>query len=62
MNGSFNDLDVPPTFRPIIFAAVPVKADKVISQEIKKAGSKAFMFTVKRDENDLPKFDELKKM
>mgnify|MGYP001143901887 CR=1 FL=1 len=60
MSGSFNDLDVPPTLTS--FAVAPVKADKVISQEIKKAGSKLVMFTVKRDENDLPKFDELKKM
>ncbi len=60
MSGSFNDLDVPPTLTS--FAAAPVKADKVISQEIKKEGSKLVMFTVKRDENDLPRFDELKKM
>ena len=38
MSGSFNDLDVPPTLTS--FAVAPVKADKVISQEIKKAGSK----------------------
>ncbi len=60
MSGSFNDLDVPPTLTS--FAVAPVKADKVISQEIKKAGSRLVMFTVKRDENDLPRFDELKKM
>ncbi len=60
MSGSFNDLDVPPTLTS--FAVAPIKADKVISQEIKKAGSKLVMFTVKRDENDLPKFDELKAM
>jgi phosphoribosylformylglycinamidine synthase len=60
MSGSFNDLDVPPTLTS--FAVAPVKADKVISSEIKKAGSKLVMFTVKRDENDLPVFDELKKM
>jgi phosphoribosylformylglycinamidine synthase len=60
MSGSFNELDVPPTLTS--FAVAPVKADKVISQEIKKAGSKLVMFTVERDENDLPKFDELKKM
>ncbi|MCC8169744.1 MAG: phosphoribosylformylglycinamidine synthase [Oscillospiraceae bacterium] len=60
MSGSVNDLDVPPTLTS--FAVAPVKADKVISQEIKKEGSKLIMFTVKRDENDLPCFDELKKM
>jgi phosphoribosylformylglycinamidine synthase len=34
----------------------------VISQEFKKAGSKVVMFTVKRDENDLPEFEALKAM
>ena len=52
MSGSFNELDVPPTLTS--FAVAPVKADKVISQEIKKAGSKLVLFSVKRDENDLP--------
>ena len=60
MSGSFNDLDVPPTLTSFVVA--PVKADKVISQEFKKAGSTVIMFTVKRDENDLPDFDYLKKM
>ncbi len=60
MSGSFNDLDVPPTLTS--FAVAPVKADKVISQEIKTSGAKLVMFEVKRDENDLPDFDELKKM
>lgn len=60
MSGSFNELDVPPTLTS--FAVAPVKADKVISQEIKKSGTKLVMFTVKRDKNDLPDFDALKKM
>ena len=60
MSGSFNELDVPPTLTS--FAIAPVKADKVISQEIKKLGSKLVLLTVKHDENDLPVFDELKKM
>lgn len=60
MSGSFNELDVPPTLTS--FAVAPVKADKVVSQEIKKSGTKLVMFTVKRDENDLPDFNALKKM
>jgi len=60
MSGSFNELDVPPTLTS--FAVAPMKADKVVSQELKKSGSKLVMFSVKRDENDLPKFDELKAM
>ncbi len=60
MSGSFNELDVPPTLTS--FAVAPVKADKVISQEIKKAGSKLVLFSVKRDENDLPDYEKLKQM
>ena len=60
MSGSFNELDVPPTLTS--FAVAPVKADKVISQEFKKAGTSVFMISVNRDENDMPDFDALKKM
>ena len=60
MSGSFNELDVPPTLTS--FAVAPIKADKAVSQEIKKANSKLVMLTVKRDENDMPVFDELKAM
>lgn len=57
MSGSFNDLDVPPTLTS--FAVAPVKADKVISQEIKKAGSKLVSSQLNVNENDLPKFDRI---
>ncbi len=60
MSGSFNNLDVPPTLTS--FAVAPLKADKVVSQEIKKTGTKLVMFTLKRDKNDLPDFDALKAM
>ena len=60
MSGSFNELDVPPTLTS--FAVAPVKADKVISQEIKKAGTKLVLYTLKRDSNDMPDFDALKAM
>ena len=60
MSGSFNELDVPPTLTS--FAVAPAKADKVVSQEFKKAGSKLVLFRLKRDENYLPKFDALKEM
>ena len=60
MSGSFNELDVPPTLTS--FAVAPVKADCVVSQELKQSGSKLMLFTVERDENQLPKFDELKEM
>ena len=60
MSGSFNELDVPPTLTS--FAVAPAKASKVVSQELKKSGSKLVLFTLKRDENDLPDFDKLKEM
>ena len=60
MSGSFNELDVPPTLTS--FAVAPAKADKVVSQELKKTDSKLVLFMLKRDENGLPVFDELKKM
>ena len=60
MSGSFNDLDVPPTLTS--FAVAPAKADKVVSQELKKAGSKLVLFSLERDDNYLPKFDKLKEM
>ncbi len=60
MSGSFNELDVPPTLTS--FAVAPAKADKVASQELKQSGSKLVLFTLKKDENDLPDFDKLKDM
>ena len=60
MSGSFNELDVPPTLTS--FAVAPAKADKVVSQELKQSGSKLVLFTAKRDDNYVPKFDELKDM
>lgn len=60
MSGSFNELDVPPTLTS--FAVAPAKADAVISQEYKKAGSKLIYFPLVFDDNDLPDFDKLKAM
>ncbi len=41
MSGSFLDKDVPPTL--ISFAIAPVKADKVLSTEFKKAGNPVYL-------------------
>ena len=60
MSGSFNELDVPPTLTS--FAVAPAKADKVISQELKKSGTKLVMYKLSRDEKDMPDFDKLKAM
>ncbi len=60
MSGSFNELDVPPTLTS--FAVAPVKADKVVSQELKTEGHTLVMFRACQDENSLPCFDNIKKM
>ncbi len=60
MSGSFNELDVPPTLTS--FAVAPAKADGVISQEFKRAGSSLVLFKLEYDENELPCYDKLKTM
>ena len=60
MSGSFNELDVPPTLTS--FAVAPENIKNITSQEIKKSGSKLVLFTLKRDSNDMPDFESLKKM
>ncbi len=60
MSGSFNGLDVPPTL--VSFTAAAMDADKVISQEIKKSGTKLVLMRLKQDENELPDFSALKEM
>ncbi len=60
MSGSFNELNVPPTLTS--FAVAPLKADEVVSQELKRTDTKIVMLKAERDENDLPRFDALKKM
>ena len=58
MSGSYNDMDVPPTL--VSFAVDTAKADKIISGELKEAGSKIYAIWADRDENDLPDYDKIK--
>ena len=58
MSGSYNDLDVPPTV--VSFSVSTVDIRKVVSNEFKKAGSKVVLLRSKKDENDLPDFEDLK--
>ncbi len=60
MSGSFNDMDVPPTL--VSFAVDPVKADKVISGDLKNTDSDLYMLRVERTSDDMPDFDALTKM
>ncbi|MBM7685360.1 MAG: phosphoribosylformylglycinamidine synthase [Epulopiscium sp.] len=57
MSGTFKDLDVPPTLT--AFAVDMVNVDKVISPEFKRSGSVVIYVPLKRDEFELPDFEEL---
>lgn len=59
MSGTFKDIDVPPSL--IAFAVDVVKADKVLSPEFKKAGSRVVAVPAVRDKYDLPDFAALKR-
>ncbi len=58
MSGSFKDLDVPPTV--VAVAVCPVDVRRVISPEFKRPGSRVVLLPVRRDENELPDFRQLK--
>ncbi|WP_303862914.1 phosphoribosylformylglycinamidine synthase [Alkalibaculum bacchi] len=58
MSGTFNDLTVPPTM--ISFAVTVDKAENVLSPEFKETGSKVYLVEIKRDEKEIPDFEELK--
>ena len=57
MSGSFEDLDVPPTL--ISFAVSTGKAEDVITNEFKRAGSIVVMLLPKYDDYNLPEKDSL---
>ncbi len=57
MSGSFRDIDVPPTV--CSFCVAPVLASDVITPEFKKAGNKLYLMDIKRDENQMPDFEDI---
>lgn len=59
MSGTFEDLDVPPTLT--AFAVSLVEVDNVISPEFKKENNAVVYIPLKRDEFELPDFEELDK-
>lgn len=59
MSGTFKDLDVPPTL--VAFAVSVGDVDNVISTEFKRAGSQVVLAKLKKDEFQLPDFDQLHK-
>jgi len=57
MSGTFKDMNVPPTL--VAFAVGVTNVKNIISNEFKKAGNKVIIVPLRRDENDLPDFDNL---
>ena len=60
MSGSFEDLHVPPTL--VSFAVTTEKEENIISDDFKKAGSKVYLLSPERDEQNLPEADSLKSL
>lgn len=58
MSGTFKDLNVPPTL--VSFAVCPSTVDKIVSSEFKKAGSKVILIKIKKDENYIPNFEDVR--
>lgn len=59
MSGSFEELDVPPTL--VSFAVSVEKSNKIISAELKKAGSKLILINTPLDDGLLPDTEIFKK-
>ena len=60
MSGTFNDIDVPPTL--VSFAVDVAKEKDVISPELKVAGNSIALFEIKKDEYDLPDYEQIMKL
>lgn len=60
MSGTFKDINVPPTL--VAFAVDVAEADKIVSQEFKKAGNTVVLLKAERDDKALPDFAELHKI
>ncbi|KAB2642843.1 MAG: phosphoribosylformylglycinamidine synthase [Verrucomicrobia bacterium] len=60
MSGSFHELDVPPTL--VAFALAPGRATLALSPEFKQAGSTISLVEVSCDGDDLPDFQQLKRV
>ena len=58
MSGSFNELNVPPTF--VSFAIATEQSENIISSEFKKAGSNIYLYKVDADEKQIPNWNLLK--
>ncbi len=57
MSGTFNDIDVPPTL--VSFAVDIAKIPEIVTPELKKAGNKLVLFSIPKDEYDLPVYEKV---
>ncbi|MCI8514290.1 MAG: phosphoribosylformylglycinamidine synthase [Lachnospiraceae bacterium] len=60
MSGSFEDLDVPPTL--VSFAVNVADGKHIITPELKKAGNRLVLFSIEKDEYDMPDYGEILKL
>lgn len=60
MSGSFNEIDVPPTL--VSFAVDVARERDVVTPEFKKAGNTVFLFSIAKDEYDLPDYAQIQKL
>ena len=58
MSGTFNEIDVPPTL--VSFAVDVASVKDIITPELKTAGNRLVLLTVKRDGDLLPDYEDLK--
>ena len=58
MSGTFNEIDVPPTL--VSFAVDVASVKDIITPELKAAGNRLVLLTVKRDGDLLPDYEDLK--
>jgi phosphoribosylformylglycinamidine synthase len=57
MSGTFNELNVPPTL--ISFAVTVSDVKNIISPEFKRANNKVVLIKIKKDENNIPDFEDI---
>jgi len=57
MSGTFKDMSVPPTL--VSFAVAVSDVENIISPEFKQAHSKVLLVKIKKDENNIPDFEDV---
>ncbi len=60
MSGTFNEIDVPPTL--VSFAVDVAKEKDIITPELKKSGNDIALFTILKDDFDLPVYEQVMKL